>query len=121
MVGEIVLFVLWILAGLAFNLFVRKVDANISMLKRENISLAKAEKVALNRADEAITRADIAIKMANDCLAKRDEDHEVRIAFLENSLTAKTSEAKIVPKATKPNWKTFRTAAEKATEQENPE
>lgn len=96
----------------------------IDVLEAENLRLARAIHSQATRLKECETAS--SSSFANTVHlgvieGKRDEDHEVRIAFLENSLTAKTSEAKIVPKATKPNWKTFRTAAEKATEQENPE
>lgn len=109
MVGTVILFALWCFSGWAFNRFGKKMLAEIAILQRENVQLAKTAKAYGQRLAALESRPE------------KDEDHEVRIALLENSLTAKTSEAKIVPKATKPNWKTFRTAAEKATEPQETE
>jgi len=66
----------------------------IAALESENLTLAKA--------------------LLTD--RQKAEDQEARIAFCENSLTAKATTAKIVPKPA--NWKQFRSAAEKASEQE---
>lgn len=73
----------------------------ISALERENLQLLKA-------ATSQRTQIELMLEAR--------EDHEARIAFLENSLTAKPTTAKIVPKSA--NWKQFRTAAEKATEEQ---
>lgn len=83
----------------------------VDVLEQENLILAKA----LKRHEE---NDKIFEEGLNQCLAdcKNMPDIEVRIAFLENSLTAKPTTAKIVPKTA--NWKQFRTAAEKASESE---
>lgn len=49
-------------------------------------------------------------------MVSANEDHEARIAYLEKSLTAKPSEAKIVPKAHKRTFRQFAEAASRATE-----
>ncbi len=77
----------------------------ISALERENVMLAKA---ILSTREEC--------QFIVKTLRGDTEDHEARIAFLENSLTAKATTAKIVPKPA--NWKQFRSAAEKASEAE---
>lgn len=77
----------------------------ISALERENVQLAKRI---------------IAIQSAGDARALY-LDHEARIAFCENSLTAKQTAAKIVPKAHKSTTRQFLEAASKATETEQGE
>ena len=70
----------------------------IEALERENVILAKKLK-------------------ALDAMSQYHEDHEARIAYLENRLTAKQSEAKIVPKAHKTTFRQFAEAASKASEE----
>jgi hypothetical protein len=54
-------------------------------------------------------------------LLNSTDDHEARIAFLENQLTSKADAAKIVPKANKMTFRKFAQAAEAASEEETPE
>ena len=82
----------------------------IAALERENAQLAKAVLALGQRLDEEITNR----KMHGG-------DLEARIAFLENSLTAKQTAAKIVPKAHKATTRQFLEAASKATEQDQGE
>lgn len=140
MVGEIVLFGLWCV--LVWDL-VRRAKAQkveFGKLKRENFSLAAAVVKQGKRIDNlddrlvdttkrAMSEDDVireslngSVKMLRNEFEPKIElsqDHEVRIAFLEKQLTSKTATAKIVPKAT--NWKQFRSAAEKASEQQETE
>ena len=100
MVGAIVgLFLLWVVSGWAFNRYAKLTRSEIATLKRENLSCAKAVVTQTRRLDETA------------------EDYESRIAFLENSLTAKASEAKIIPKAHKTTFRQFAEAASKASEE----
>lgn len=87
----------------------------IDVLEEENLRLVKSalatkERFELHMGHIEDTRARVGRENVTT------QDHEARIAFLENSLTAKPTTAKIVPKTA--NWKQFRTAAEKASESE---
>jgi hypothetical protein len=82
----------------------------VDKLKAENLRLAKAILALEKRIVER------EVESGNQALVQ--DDHEVRIAFLENSLTAKASTAKIVPKAHKGTFRQFAEAASKATEEE---
>jgi hypothetical protein len=87
----------------------------ISALERENVQLAKAL-IALGHKIDGIPYCD---PNRIDLALKETEDHEARIAFLENRLTAKGSEAKIVPKAKPVTFRQFAAAASVATETED--
>lgn len=75
----------------------------IDVLGRENFRLAKAM-LALEKR-----------------LCELEDDFEVRIAFCESQLTAKTSSPKIVAKAHKRTFRQFAEAASQATEEETAE
>ncbi len=112
MVGAIVvLFLLWAVSGWAFNRYAKLTTSEIATLKRENLSCAKAVVAQGNRIDEGLSTL-------RAFTSKEWEDHEARIAFLENSLTAKTSQTKIVPKAHKTTFRQFAAAAEAASDPE---
>jgi len=76
----------------------------IDVLEGENVRLARALKAQHERIKTLESRPVV------------NEDHEARIDYLEKRLTSQASEAKIVPKAAKANWKQFRTAVEVASE-----
>lgn len=78
----------------------------IDVLENENLRLARAIQAQAARLKTLEGRPE------------KNEDHEARIVFLENNLTAKQSAAKIVPKAHKTTFRQFAEAASKATEQE---
>ena len=78
----------------------------INILEAENLRLAKALKVQIE-----------AVRTAPDW-AGTVEDHEVRIAWCESQLTAKTSTARIVAKPQKRTFRQFAEAASKASETE---
>lgn len=91
MVGEIVLFGLWLVAGWAFNRHAKRMDIEISKLQRENASCAKAAGIALNRANESKEEAKKSLALSSD--------HAVLCADFEARLTAvdvapKSSEGK---------------------------
>lgn len=119
----VVLFLLWGASEWAAYRQYKRRNDEIAILQRENLTLGKAliERGKRQEKDMVTTLEEFA-KVWNKCYATATadidstEDHEARIAFLENSLTAKPTTAKIVPKSA--NWKQFRTAAEKATEEQ---
>jgi hypothetical protein len=89
-----------------------KEKLGIAALERENAQLGMAALAQHKRVKDIHNSF---VELA-ECLRKHVDDSEARIAFLEKQLTAKVSEAKIVPKSA--NWKQFRSAAEKASETE---
>lgn len=82
----------------------------ISALERENVQLVRALLSQTNRLDDLVGQ------VFN--LMKESQDYAARIAFLENSLTAKATTAKIVPKPHKTTFRQFAEAASKASEEE---
>lgn len=108
MVGTVILAVLWIVSGLCFNWFVRRVTADTTAFKSRIAALEK-------RVSSTEQGNDANIKIGLNTAADV-EDHEARIAFCEGQLTAKTSSPKIVAKAHKVNFRQFAEAASKASE-----
>jgi len=99
----------------------------IEALERENAILARVVKEQKELLADTIRRA-----MSEDNIIRESlngsvtmlrkeipslDDHEARIAYLENRLTAKQSEAKIVPKTQKTTFRQFAEAASKASEE----
>lgn len=122
MVGAVILAGLWVVSGLCFNWFVHRAtkvssafNARIKVLETENLRLARAI-LALEQRLCRIDGIHVELAQADVGVVNELRDHEARIAFCEGQLTAKTSSPKIVPKAH--NWKQFRSAAEKASENE---
>jgi predicted Ser/Thr protein kinase len=101
------------------------------LIAAENLRLARAVKALEKRLDETIERAKSEDEQIREALngsvsMLRKEfpdlaDHEVRIEFLESQLTAKTSTAKIVPKAHKATFRQFAQAASQASEPQETE
>lgn len=97
----------------------------ISALERENVQLAKALLSQDKRIDDSDEKNSMALGQCTTAITKRlrtveesIEDHEARIAFLENSLTAKATTAKIVPKPHKATFRQFAAAASAQQETE---
>lgn len=117
MVGEIVLFGLWLVAGWAFNRHAKRTDIEIAKLRRENASCAKAiaaQSQAIAKQGDAIAAQSDSVaevlKLAQSCQAAmltgfvasglaEIADHAALLADLEKRLTAvevapKSSEGK---------------------------
>lgn len=73
-----------------------------------------------DRLDDLVGRVALVEEPVNQCLADcaKLPDFEARIAFLENSLTAKATTAKIVPKPHKATFRQFAAAASAQQETE---
>jgi hypothetical protein len=101
MVGTIVLFILWVVSGWLFNMVARRFRREIDILKRENLTMAKAIVAHTNR------------------LATIEEDArqtlEVALEY-RNSLTSEPVKAKIETKPKGLNWKSFKSAIERAND-----
>jgi hypothetical protein len=108
----------------------------VDLLAAENLRLAKACKALETRFDSLtntvngdhdvrLTVAETNLNNLQETAARVDadqqmriDDYEARITFLESQLTAKTSTAKIVPKAHKTTFRQFAEAASRASEPE---
>jgi hypothetical protein len=105
MVGEIVLFFLWAATTWAFNRFARRIQDEVAILQRENLTMAKAIVSHGKRIDESEADAKNAIEIALDC---------------RKGLTSQPEKPKIVAKTKSVNWKSFRTAIERANDPQEP-
>lgn len=88
----------------------RLTRAEITNLQRENLILAKAIKTLRTDTDGH----------CND-LKKMGEDVKSLLSDREKQLTSAPAKPKIEPKPHRANWRTFRSLAEKATEEQEQE
>jgi hypothetical protein len=100
MVGTIILAVLWVISGWAFNDFAKRSRKEIADLKRENLTLAKVSQAHHKRMDELWKQVDL-------LLLEREQR--------EKRLTAEAEKPKIIAKPAAPkrvNWHQAREALE---------
>jgi hypothetical protein len=106
MVGEIALFILWLVAAWLFNSAAKRFRKDIAALQHENLTLAKAIRAHSKRLDDVEQDARVAKELALE---------------QEKRLTSEPVKPKIVAKPKPVTWKSFRSAAEKASEPEREE
>lgn len=109
MVGTIAgLIILWLLLMVLCICILddrKRTILRISILERENLTIAKAIVAQTRRVDESQEDAKKAIEIALDC---------------QKGLTSQPEKPKIVAKPKATNWKTFRSAIERANDPQEP-